>query len=727
MQLPDAPLGALLPWWFNELEMRRLVSSDGQVYVSDGAGGELRVEPAVTFCLYQVASGQARGGVPQWCDPSRVVRHLLWEYRRCPDCGHEEKVAHFAWDLRRCPICWSRSVEVRETRMGPPLPPSFRAVGDLPEGYATAKLSRLEHEWGLSAAGDARQLYILLRVFRRVGLGHSWLFLLSLFADTLLTLHGRDDAIVDRYNLVLNAGNVHQSLFRTTGLPAAGAAALNAFQAAAAMDENAVMRSMALHSFGMAVIFILDVYDEGEAERMTARPAVRAEALAALREALRLVDQAAEVDPKGAEKQRLRIQYALGDLLRRGDATPGQLTEAEQVLGELDLDETDRLGVPVRAALLETRLAMWPGPDEDLDRWVQAAGDLTRQIRSPGADKLGHRWHWALAIGQFLLRMGEPDQAQPYLESAVTFIMKDTGFETDPAALLDDAERFSQAFTLLAAVSVNGGEPYEALALVETFRGRVLQMAGLTPGERRGLASEDELARLERFPGLGGLGPEESPALQLASEGLSGTPFGPFEEDYDLPGLENRVAELEGALLDERTALVSLSLTEQTVQSGAWAFAVILHPPGSPDPRIGSALWRVDDDLLTALRSDSYRRPGSFREPRLRTLSGQLWESLLAPLASQLRDSSRLLLALPGPFGNVPIEIAATRQADQPVRHMSVTPALTFGPRPLRRRNRVQERLLVIGYSGDDLPEHGRRGRRTAEAVPRGGKPVGWG
>ena len=68
---------------------------------------------------------------------------------------------------------------------------------------------------------------------------------------------------------------------------------------------------------------------------------------------------------------------------------------------------------------------------------------------------------------------------------------------------------------------------------------------------------------------------------------------------------------------------------------------VVIRPPGTEDPRCRFATWRLDDEQLAALRSELYRRPGSFRERRLRDLGETIRARLLDPITDPSPATSR--------------------------------------------------------------------------------------
>jgi hypothetical protein len=347
--------------------------------------------------------------------------------------------------------------------------------------------------------------------------------------------------------------------------------------------------------------------------------------------------------------------------------------------------------------------------------------------------------------------------AQPWLESAVTFILKDSSFRTDRVVAAGDAERYYQAFNALATLYIAIGWAWEGLALLETHRGRALDLSRLKDEARttrkkeaRTRRTDPERARLRDFlgadPATVALAKEESEEMLRG-----GRKLGPFVEDYELAGLSERVASLHSEFGDVRTVFVSLAVDEDSARDGAFVSAVILRPPGTGKPRIRFDTWRIEAEPLGALRSDVYRRPGSFREGRLVTLGDLIHRHLLAPIAHHLSDRrwERVIFVTPSSFSNLPIEAyaAVATTADDFPRRVAFLPALMFSAGmwtsersrktkkkkkakdtnatkkgKKNRRNTVahdtagltgvsspewreasRERLLIIGYEGRDL------------------------
>src|SRR5689334_1652666 len=87
---PDAPATESLPRWLEDPQLRRIVSSDAQVYVrAPGSNAEYRLESTVVPLLVK----RIGDSLPEWASVASAVRHIDRERRRCRDCGHEADVA----------------------------------------------------------------------------------------------------------------------------------------------------------------------------------------------------------------------------------------------------------------------------------------------------------------------------------------------------------------------------------------------------------------------------------------------------------------------------------------------------------------------------------------------------------------------------------------------------------------------------------------------------------
>jgi hypothetical protein len=723
------PESANAPEWFDDPYYRKLVSSDGQFYIKGRHGKkERRLElPGGPGAPPALLSDEIQ---------ARVVRHLDCQRWHCLDCDHEVDVVYFAWLERRCPECWSVNVDVRMSEIVPPRPSTFGVFGE-PMQYWKAPTppgALKKHIWGRSLANDGSVLDRIAFHYQRrpEGDSHGSLYLISLFAQSLMSHYQEYDKLsnFDRFSFLINTGNVHQAYFRATGSSEGAKATLTAFEQALEATDHPFARLTASHSFAMATIYLLDVYDEREASRLTARADVHGAAIRSLRSFLQpsmvyraAVEDRAKVKAAEYKPQIARARYALADLLTRGEPSREELREALSIFDDLNLDGPGlrELKHAVKAAKYRCVLALpVPKAKRKQKQWVTAFNELSTLIFDAYTpEKYGQRWRWALTEGQWLMRVGQWLEAHQYLQSAVTYSQKDFPPMPDPVGALGQAEQFYQAYRALATNYIRIGWAFEGLALLETFRGAILAMSVLDETTRRRQYREAVKARREKF--FSGMGAATDHVIGTLSEEMvtrsrTGTKFGPFRKDYELPGLLERVdtirEQFDGA---EPTALISVSIDTTTSSAGAWLSVVVIRPPSATDPpcRFNSAHLEPAD--LAVLSSEMYRRPGSFREQRLKDLCQNIDRIVLSPMKDALTDSGckRALVTVPGALSNLPFEAAAASEAALPS-HMAIMPSFMFGRDiPLAKIRDATARVLVIGYDGSDLPHAGDE----AEAV----------
>jgi CHAT domain-containing protein len=620
--------------------------------------------------------------------------------------------------------------------MRPERPPTFRNIGEpfipLIPWSDKAIPDAKKRVWGRSLKEDLRmfrwlrdcyQEFLWLydsypeKVPTELAPNH-YLYLLLLFGETLVDLpqHTDDDHL---FYLVVNVANVAQRSFKATGSPEAARMTLDIFEHAASMLDDAVPVSIALRNFGQATSDVLRTFNKGYAAVVTRRPDLRERTLEHLREALRLVDDVADRDPEGAHRQRLRTLWALADLLSLGQPTTAEWSESREILTELPIDELGIETAPfARAAraiaILASELPAEPSK-EAVEPYRDAVQELAQLMHEATLVTFGNRWRWALAVGQFLMRLGSPMDAQYYLESAVTFILKDTPFRSERLIATADAELYHQAFGVLAGHYASIGWWFEALSLLETYRGRTVELASLTEEDRRERALQAERLRAKRYFGISRSSSSANIIEENMLEKATGQVFGPFHEDYELPGLSDRLLALFEQLSGEDTALISMSIDDTTLDGRSMVSAVILGPPQTP-PRQGKyRVWVLEDETMRMLTSDLYRRPSSFREARLEQLGNLAFEHLIEPMREDLEFFAcrRALLVTPSSLSNLPFEAFLSREtrrhSDLLPTHFAFTPSFQFrAHRPPHPRRRGHEKLLIVGYDGADLPHADR-------------------
>jgi tetratricopeptide (TPR) repeat protein len=718
-----APFSEVLPGTYNCPEILGAISFDGQVYVDVGDGAQARVESWEVYRLAQIGRllridptywdrKANRGKNVGW--KSRIVRNLITEHRLCRDCGQSEDALFFVWVERRCSYCWSLNTDVQKS-VATQRPNTFRNKGSAPlspHAGLVEKYPPVKHIWGIAPNDDARMLRVLSNVYSTAPEAPGHLYLIMRFAETLKCLP-QYSLHLDRFNLLINIGNICQRYFKVTSSPEGACAMLASFEEASRLDDDPIPVAMAKHSFGMAAVYLLDAYSEPDAELAVNRPNIRRQAISYVRESLALLHTVQ--DRQNTDKGIARTIWALADLLARGKSTPVELEEAMQLFAALKERELEpHVAYYLPAIQAESRLAEVLPADHSDDQWarhVDAAMILISMIEASNPNKRLHRWHWALSVGVALSQTEAIEHAQYFLEAAVTFALKDTTFYSDPLTVLRGAERFYDAFNALAHYSYARGQYLQSLSLLETFRGRVMELYSQPSEERAEILQEESAHQDDAFFGM--FGPQDSPTLIAVDEKMweleHNKRYGSFLKEYELSGLVSRLGELL-LLVNDKTPgiLVSLAIDERTFPGSFLVYAMVIFQ--APDGSVGliPKHWVITGDQMQALTNQVYQRPSSFREERLTNLSRCVYDCAIQHLNATFVElkAERALIAMPSRLSNLPLESfrgfeeTRARACDK----FAFIPSFMFGrDRPSVLRDRLSEKVLIVGYVGSDL------------------------
>jgi hypothetical protein len=720
---PAAPDSSRLPLWLRIPEMLELLSFDGQVYINDRENGhEVRIDTSELhgrswdFARKSHEEDQgdttpetaSREDLAGWRE--RVVRHLLYETRACLDCAREARAIHFLWIERRCPSCFSSNIRVLESSISPPRPSFFRNEGDpMTLGMTMLPKELDDHEWGRSANADDVMLQWQSHVYSvsedtNTSLaGHPPLFTLMLFAESMTMYQGEGEAIRHA-----SSGDVALKYFQMTGDSAAGASALVHHMRALLLSKEGTERTLCLFRHGRTVMLLLDTYELAQVQRISGNLSVLDEAIQSARESISLRGE-------GATRQ-LSQSVLAGLLVHAG--TDAAYSEAIEIYTALE-ETTPAPSLPsLRARKFEHQLkysallGRQAGP-----RYRQAAIDLIKEIFGRNTAKIGERWHWSLAAGQYAMRKRDFELAQILLESAVSFTLKDDPPQEDPAAMFDAAERFFDVFNSLATLYAGSNMAQESLALLETHRGAVLKAHGMNRDSRTKQWSELSKRREQAYFG-GRSSLDLTPVVTLALEeellARNGVTFGPFIEPYTLPGLEDALHSLLPGLGD---IFISLSINHKVDYDKPLASAVIVLPREDRQFDYHSTVWKIERDWLEMLSSQKHTRLSSWREGRLSELLDTLRENVTDALGIDRGGTAgRTILSLPSAFSNVPLDVTflpdSTDSGTAEKNPVLQIPSAGFAsPLSLRERNPESERMLIIGYEGEDIPHAGEEAK----------------
>jgi len=126
-------------------------------------------------------------------------------------------------------------------------------------------------------------------------------------------------------------------------------------------------------------------------------------------------------------------------------------------------------------------------------------------------------------------------------------------------------------------------------------------------------------------------------------------------------------------------------------------------------------LWKVPADEMRKLTSDFYTRQSSWREERLQELGGLIFTHIIKPVEEELRffHCPRALVVTPSRLSNLPFEAwrvpSGTASVEGLPTHFAFLPSIMFGrDAKLEAIKRGEEKLLIIGYDGADLPDADR-------------------
>jgi CHAT domain-containing protein len=346
-------------------------------------------------------------------------------------------------------------------------------------------------------------------------------------------------------------------------------------------------------------------------------------------------------------------------------------------------------------------------------------------------------WPSLLVTARAHLALGRPDRAEPLLREAVLVVeelrAQAVGPDADRAAfLVSRASPYQELVALLA----DAGRDWEALAVAERSKGRVLldaigtraatAVAGdareqaeeraleaallATTSELRALmqkpvqdaarvkALEDERARRRRAV-------EDFRALQLAAH--------PELRAFRVASRPLEPADVRALLGDGRTVLLEYVLADR----GAYLFVLSAAPSGEPVLAV-HRLSAASDDL--ARQAASLRARLADRELDFGPSSARLYQLLLAPAGPALQGARRVILVPDGRLWELPFQALRSRGGRYLIeeRAVSYAPSLTV-LRDMRALERtaapLTRTLLALGN-----PALGLDARRRQPSVLMG-------
>jgi hypothetical protein len=358
MDLPELPW-ALPVAYQTDLVLRHL-SFDGQIYRRCGnCGWESRL-------IHEFVTQSLEGILCERCDEqqSRFVRHLEHRRYQCAECDYRFDVQTTGFEEIRCPECALSDLTLLESAIVPPFPGRFGQ-----DVVAKAQ------PWGISGAEDSQ---FVLQELQGLGFLPDFdrYLLVSLRFCRRLRLHGGYEQTRDRAHVRNVEANLYRDYFRRTGQPPAGLEALRQFEAGVRVASDPVEQALEEHNVAMAVYSMLARYSEADVVGWSGRPKIRAEAVAAARNALEVFEHGPSAGDPSFQVQTARIYHVIGDLLRVGNASDTELRRSVEALDRAL--EIRKLPRDLRSNIRASRKAA----SEELRRTTAALSDAEPAARS---------------------------------------------------------------------------------------------------------------------------------------------------------------------------------------------------------------------------------------------------------------------------------------------------------------------------------------------------------
>jgi CHAT domain-containing protein len=472
---------------------------------------------------------------------------------------------------------------------------------------------------------------------------------------------------------------------------------------------------------GQKPVMVQALNDEGRTLLEMDRPR---EALAVLGRSLAL---AREIESAEAVTW---VATALAEAHHALHDRPRALALLEDALATAEQREEIPLVVHTRWQIASLRLE--EGRAQDALPLAESAADLSRTHFLREA-----LWPSLLVAARAHIALGRPDRAEPLLREAVTVIeelrAQTVGPDVDRAAfLVSRASPYQELVALLA----DAGRDWEALAVAERSKGRVLldvigaRAAAAVAGDAREqaeekaleaalLAANSELRVLLQKPGQDAARlavlEEERARRRRAVEDFRARQYAAHPELRAFRGESRPLepADVKALLGDGRTALLEYVLAAR----GAYLFVLSAGPTGEPVLAV-HRLSAASDELArqaASLRTRLAERNLDFGPP-----SARLYDLLLAPAGAALQRAGRVILVPDGRLWELPFQALRSRAGRYLIeeRTVSYAPSLTV-LRDMRAHERdaapVTQTLLALGN-----PELGAGVRRRQPSVLMG-------
>jgi CHAT domain-containing protein len=670
--------------------LQDLISCDGQFYMGCARCGR---EARVHYTLLQDPANRPKAACTACgAQVEGHIRHLFAEVWQCRSCDLKFEVSRAGYEPASCEKCGSHEVELLARELAAPFPPTFDQIApakQIPWGVLLEDdLAHMRGELGMmrDSLDFAEHLLLSVRFCQRLELANSYA------AETIgIALPN------ERANLLLEHCRRNNSLD-------SGLAALALFN-----ELSPEPPQLMDHYVAALVSDVLLVRFDEVTLAAAGHPTVRAEAVAHARAAVDLAQQVAVSSPE--ELLALaKMELLLSRLLAAGSASIEEKLEgiavAERALNHNVLSPEGAEDVRATRAITIAELAELTEVDSAL--LDEASATLERNVASlKAAGNAESLWKRAYDLGKLYDARGRLKDAIRLLRESADAVLSLLVKCGSPEMLATGATEYLYVFETLAAFLAEDGRGREALAACETLRGAVPRMAN----------SESQRTHAAVRLGIKMLAAARDPHYQPNDVPA----FSP-------PDIEDELRKIYSSLLGQRTALLYYSWSDKRVT------ALLIHAdPTDASTRVDSFQWhcidipvrRMEEDLLrtmltgegdprihapTWLNAMTYAMPGPGRNVRLTLAARESYQYLFAPIEQRVRalGVNRLAICTAGLLTAVSFETLTTRErpswslADD--FEICYLPSLGIASNLAQYGAPAGKRLLIIGYSGTDLP-----------------------
>jgi hypothetical protein len=663
--------------------LQDFVSCDGQIYFSCE-----RCEREARIHYTWIADPAQRKGIKcAGCGHhvDTVVRHVHREAYRCRDCSTLFDGETAGFERVQCAKCGSYAIEVLDRTLVPDFPGSFDEL-----------TPHKRYPWGKVLKDDLEYLRAELRGAGLLMDGPAHLLIAARFCARLRYANEYDPETVG-IALENEEANLYLGHCKQTGEIVTGLRALALFEELATRSDDILMGH---HVVSIAAHALLLRFTEAELAS-AGFPTVRADALAHARAAVELLEHRERDEETLIDLA--KCEALLCQLLVVGDPTLDDQREALRIANHVI--EGGHLPVPsaikvVRANLLVKLPESRPEELDEAAEIFQTAAELAVL-----QDQREEAWHLFFNLGLLQCQRAKIDEAIIAVQRAASIVRSILGTGSGSEMIADYAARFAIVFELLAMLLARAGRGHDALEAFETMRGLTLVLDN--DKDTRTQFAVGSILRLARASaGLEDEAtPEESSLPSPDIDALLGTL---------IPTLQAGTAFLYYGWVEESVTALLISVDRRGVVS--------VDPLQWNGPRLkvdqatlARRIREGDDDVLALaprlFNAMVYGAPSPLRNKRLTLSARDGYRYLFQPLEERLLTLGvkRVGICAAGPLTGVSFESFSTRErADWCIADdfdVFYVPSLATAKTMASYDGAGGSTLLIIGYSGGDLPE----------------------